>query len=411
MGLIAKLFGNNPARVLEKVEAELAKGQPGRALELLADLGQDLTAGHREHAKELGQRARAARLEQALARATQAEESGYLEDAAEWLALAIEDAPDEATRKSLAEQRENLGDAVKEILREERRQARAERLAREAAVPQADDLPTTTGDALYETLIMALRDDVLERYEERPEPFRHALLALNEGAFDVAMPVFEELASGAPDDPVLQLERGRCRLRTGDAAGALEDFEAAWKVFGDEPIDLALQVSLPGLWAEAALASGEPKKVVQRLARLAEPRNATPEVAELFADALVGTDELEPARKYLARAVDRFHPRPELSWRYARVLDALGQPQAAIDTLEEAIAPACATGNCNRPAAHAGCFRLLIELYLEIAKDPHHRDEALERAGEVLAHMGVDQDGQLEPEDVELVERYHSLAG
>ena len=209
-----------------------------------------------------------------------------------------------------------------------------------------------------------LVEEVGDLYDQRPAAFRTAYIDLNEGRVTEALAAFEALAATVPADPVLQLELGRCRLMLGDPAAALADFEAVWETFGDDSIDLSGEVSLPGLWAEAKLALGDASSVLERLAPLAQPSADRPTLSYHYAHALLAVDSAE-TRGFLASAASRFTGQPMFPYLLAGVLARSGDRQEAIECLEMAIAPSCASGNCKTPPKHLPSLRALVALYLE----------------------------------------------
>ena len=121
----------------------------------------------------------------------------------------------------------------------------------------------------FGALVGTLRDEVADLYLSRPLTFQKAHVDLNEGRLDEARAAYDQLVVADPDDAILRLERGRCRLMAGDPVGAREDLEAAWPALGDEPLDQQEKLSVPLLWAEACLEMDDAEAVIQGLTDLA----------------------------------------------------------------------------------------------------------------------------------------------
>ena len=247
-----------------------------------------------------------------------------------------------------------------------------------------------------------LVEEVAEHYEGRLPAFRIAYVALNEGRVAEAHEAFEILAASADEDPVVRFERGRSRLAVGDVAGAVPDFEAAWPTFGDGALDLTGELSVPGLWAEAMLALGQPVPVIERLVKLADPIDAAP-VSERYAQALMAAERLEDARDFLTAAVAKNPSRDLFAYQLAQTFEQLGERTAAIDCLEIAIAPSCTTG-CAPRQKYLPSFRALVSLYLADESQP-------ERVHELMTVIARALGGRLTSGDHTLLARYYEQIG
>ncbi len=271
----------------------------------------------------------------------------------------------------------------------------------DADAGDAEALPAD--EALYEVFVGSLRDDVAPRYRDRPAGFRRAVLDLGEQREPAAsQAVIEALAEADPDDPVLRLERGRWRFARGDAAGARADLEAAWAAFGDEPLDLGDMLSIPEMWCEAALETGDHAAVLARLEERNELTLSDPELSLFYAEALLAAGEDGEAARFLAESVGHFPRRADLAHLLAATLHRRGDAAGAIEALERSLR-ACGAG-CSPAALHPPSLRLLATVYAE-AGGP------LERLGDVLLLLRGAQGGELEPGDWLLQARYHELAG
>lgn len=422
MGIFSSIFGGDPGKDLDRAEAFLADGHRVRALELAEKVHRKNDQAHAARAEELLQRCRRAVMEQALERSREAEEKGDFHDAADWARAALERAPD-ATDRAAVEGR--LGALLERIEAEEEAAAARTDLfggagagtTRRDENGDGDDDEETLQpeghgwdyESYYYTLIDTLRPDVAERYEDRPEAFQRALVDLQEGQFDSALAALDEQASAAPDDPVLRFERGRARLATGDTAGARDDFAVAWEALGDESLDTAQVLSLPALWAEAALAEGDEQEVADRLEDLAFPGHPAvePSRLEMRIQALGKLGRHDDARKLAAASATHYPKHGAFAYLLARSLLDLEEPQLAFHALERVVIPACAGGRCSGPALYAPSLRLLSKLYLERqgAKPPLDRVETL------LTYAGQAQGGRWTIPDLELMEQLYRAKG
>ncbi len=392
MSFLKRLFSGDPQRDLERAAAQLARGEPERALELARRAGQRSEGAVQEQARALVDQAREASSAAALEKASVAESSEYFEDAAEWISVALEHAS-ETRRGELEARRRSLLERAEE----------AESESWEPPAEAREDSQTELDHGVhYQALIDMLVEDVADLYASRTPAFRAAYVAFNEGRIADAHEAFEALAAAAGEDPVVRFERGRNRLEVGDAEGAATDFEAAWPEFGDQPLDLAGELSVPGLWAEAMLALSRPEPVIERLASLADPIDAAP-LVERYAQALIRAERFEDARDVLAVASNRNPARDAFAYLLALTLDRLGERAAAIDCLEAAIAPSCVTGCASRPK-YLPSFRALASLYLDDESSP-------ERVRELMTEVARALGGRLASGDQALLARYYDQIG
>lgn len=405
MGFLGRLLGGDPQRDLERARAALNKDDLPRALELAQRAVEKGAPEVQAEAGMLVTRARETLIAHAFDKASQAEASGFLEDAEEWLSSALPHAED--GRRSEIEKR--LG-SVRERLAERERLDEVASLEHELGVGGEVETDGEEGsyevglDDHFQALTGMLRDDVADRYDAQPAPFRQAVVGLSEGRADEAVTVLESLLAPEPDDPVLRLERGRVRLVAGDPSSAVDDFEIAWRTFGDAPLDVAGAFSVPSLWAEASLAAGHAKPVIERLTSLAEPSEGREDLVALYGQALLLDSRLEEAKSYLLEVLPRMPGVRELPLLLAQSLVALGDRRSAVDCLESAIAPSCVSGNCAKPPLHRPSVRALIGLYLENGAAP-------DRVRELLGHLARAQQGQLGKADQALLARFYEQQG
>ncbi|MEM6793857.1 MAG: tetratricopeptide repeat protein [Acidobacteriota bacterium] len=362
MGLLGRLFGGDPQKDLDKAR-ELLTRDPAKAL-ALARRHQD---GERSGAAaELVQEARDRLIEKALDTAREVEESEFYEDAVEWLERALEQIEDPAQRQEIEARR---GALLAKI-------AEAEEEGWDEPVQDEDAVPFDES-AQLDAVFDMMHDDIAPLYREQGEVFRSAVSTLLEGRPADALESLDALAEESPEDPALRLERGRCRLLVGDAAGARDDFAAAWESLGDTPLFAGRAESAPGLWADAQIATGDPAPVLERLEELADPDRGRTDLTIPYATALVAAGDSERSEAFLRQALRRMPNVADLSFLYAGVQVALGDRDSAIVVLESVIAPACATGNCSPKALHMPSLRALIGLHEEQGNDARVRELSL----------------------------------
>lgn len=257
MSFFVRLFRKDPRDELGRGEELLSSGRAYDAIQVVRRIETDprfsAAPRLRERARELERRAREVLLSSSLAEAARMEADEEFDEAGDWVDSALEHlaalarlgAADPERAGGLRRRRKGLRDRSRQA-------ARQPTLLRRFGDEEEADGP----DPLYlETrfghLVGALHEEVADLYLHRPLPFQQAYVDLHDGRVAEALAVLDALAVDDPADPVVRLERGRCRLATGDPEGALADFDAAWDVFGDEPLDEAGELSVPALQAEA----------------------------------------------------------------------------------------------------------------------------------------------------------------
>jgi tetratricopeptide (TPR) repeat protein len=312
-----------------------------------------------------------------------------LDEAADRLRLAMEHVDDPRRRRALEER----------ITALEVREAESEKDGWLVAAHQAQQDFESDPETMYRSLVGMLEEGVADHYLERPEDFRLAYVALNDGDAEAARTVFERHAAEDPEDPIPRLELGRCQLQAGNHAEARTYFESVWEAFGDEPIDLAGTLSLPSLWADALLGMEEYEPILERMAELARPEEDSPGLSYRFAVAQMNAGRLSDARDFLMRCALVFEGDQDFALLLARVTEELGDRAEAIQVLEQAIAPSCAVGRCGTPAMHTASLRTLARMHLDQGDNP-------QRAREVLALVARARRGQMEWTDELLLARY-----
>lgn len=404
MGLFSFLFGGDPGAELDKAAGYLETGDPVRALEVARKVEKRGQPAHAMRAQELVSRAQDALVARSVERSREAEEAGDWEDAADWLRAGLERVKDPTQRADLESRLRRVLDRLEE--QREEGLAGSRLFGGAAGGPEEDEFAWDL-ETHYLTLIDTLKPEVMKRYEDRPEAFQRAFVALNEGQLEEARRQLDALvAESAGGDAVLRFERGRARLVTGDARGAREDFEAAWTVLGDDLLDSADSLSVPSLWAEATLETGDPGTVADRLADVAVVRGQDTDLRtlELRGRALLELERYDDARRMLAPAAARFPQHGALPHLLAQALVALGEPELAIHCLETALAPSCSGGRCSGPPPYVPSLRMLSTLYLQQGKK-------IDRVRELLAFSAQAQGGRWGREDFVILARFHEIQG
>ncbi|MEM8931394.1 MAG: hypothetical protein AAGE94_09475 [Acidobacteriota bacterium] len=386
MGLFDRFLGGDPERELTKARRQLDAGRPDKALTMARKLAGRLDGEALAAAETLVDEAREALLNNALEMARHAEESEFWEDAIDWLDRALEQADDGRraeieTRRRAAESRIEAEETVDEA-------PRYRTIADQAA---EDDEDAFDGggfdDTGFDAWLHMLDDEIAAGYRQHLDVLRSSYSALVEERISDALESLDTLAEQYPDDAIVRFERGRARLMADEPAGAAEDLDQAWKQLGDAPLDRAGALSVPALWGEASLLAGAHDAVVDRLADLGNPATGRQDCHLPWARALVATEAFDDAEAVLTRGMRRFKS-PEIPHLLAQILTRSERRDEAIEVLEMAIAPSCATGNCAKPPAHVPSFRALAVLHLS------RGDEAdLERIADLLGHIERAQQG------------------
>jgi tetratricopeptide (TPR) repeat protein len=400
------LFRKDPAELLARAEKLIGRQEAVRTFELLAPLREDPDPEVRARAAALEDRAHAAVLDAALERAADAESDGELAEAADWLSSALEHCQRSGERAELEGRRASLLTRAAE----KRQVSPGMRVwippsldpePEDGAEPDEEPIAGRPSGGGYALLPELLTEEAAARYAGRPRRFREACRAIQEGRPEEAREALEELLAEAPEEPVYRLERGRCRLMLGDAAGARDDLEAVWPSFGDAPLDRAGQFSVPALWADALLDLGEPEPILERLRDLARPAAGNVPLIQPYFMALNLAGEVEAARDYLVEAAGFYPNDSQLAFGLAFIHAKLGEARTAIAILERLVAPSF--DGSERPPEVAA-LRLLASLYLD-------EGGPLDVVGGLLRRATEGRAGRLESEDYRLLARYQEAAG
>ncbi|MCB1034103.1 MAG: tetratricopeptide repeat protein, partial [Acidobacteria bacterium] len=352
MAFLGRLFRRDPRQTLQKAEEWLARGQGVRALHAAEDVAREAEGSLLEEAEDLVRRSHEAIMTNALKEATLSKNVGDWQEAADWLHTALEHCPDEERQEEIRGLREAL-----------LRRAKAEAEESTGVVLAAtDESPLADDEIVYEMLVASFAPEVQELYEDRPEDFRRAVVTMHGGAPEAALEILERLLAKQPQDPVLRLEAGQCRLALGKAVEAREDFEAVEATFGETFLDAGERVSVPVLLATAMLEAGRPAELLERFEGRVDLDQGSRALGQLWSRALLESEQTEEALSAYLTLANRFPGDAELAFEVAQILDAEGYEEEAIARLERVVAPSCSTGNCSRPALFLPAARLLASL-------------------------------------------------
>ena len=217
MGFFSKFTRPAWEKAAEKAEKAAKRGEGGAAVRLFDDA--IAKAPDDEKARLSDARAVVARevYQTNIEQGEQRESAGHLDRALDHFELALEFAPDDATK-------EDARDAVNRIA-VQRREAKdaAKSPAFRAEALELDD------DQTYGVLIGALPDEVADEYETLDSEFRRAFMMMHRGELDDAIAHFRSL--GDDHAPAL-VELGRCLRGNDDVKGAIVAFS---KVEGLRP--------------------------------------------------------------------------------------------------------------------------------------------------------------------------------
>ncbi len=405
MGWLKGLFASDPREQLRKAEGRL-EGTPERALELALEIPHAEDDEAADEVRTFIARARQRIVEQALEKAKASEAEEYFADAAEWLEAAIEHTADADKKVTLKERRREL--LRQELLLEEAEDGMDGPAVTVHRQVEASVLsPELDVDDLYLSLVDMFKEPVAERYQRQGQDFRRLFLQFQQAEMDgleEGLSRLLETPGSEADQAVVQLERGRLRLLVGDISAARQDFEACWQAWGDDTLDLADTLSLPGLWAEAKLIEQDFDDIVQRLAELAQPDNGRLDVALPYAQALVLSQRLDEAAPFLRDAMGYFPSNQDFPQLYAVTLAGSGNAQEAMACLEMAIAPSCASGHCSKPPMHIPSLQMLLSLHVTSGSD----EGRLRKLATLLVEHRRDQ---LSGEDHRLLAAVHHKLG
>lgn len=397
MGMLDRMFSSDPQKDLDRAAQQLEKGAVEKALSLASRALKKQPES--TQAQALVAQVRDVQVRDYIYSADRCEASGCPEDAVEWLTRALDLVRDSGKRLELERRIEGLTEGDEEP-------APVEPTQRSCLAPEEPEpAPQATDDEdRYQILLAMLTEEHARRIEDKPEVFRQAYLALNDGHVAQARDMFQSMLQEDDRDPVVLFEHARCLMIEGRVDEAAPELEAAWEGLGDADLDEAGTLSAPALWAEANLFLGREARVLERIEPMADPQNGREMLSLLYARALEQVGRPEDAISVLIRAKRAFPNQPLVPFMLAMLLDGLDETDDAIAVLEQAIAPSCSTGGCAAPPLHLPSMRLLIALVM--------KDEArLPRAEALFRQLGRAQAGRFTSDDLRLLARFHQARG
>lgn len=288
---------------------------------------------------------------------------------------------------------------IRESRSAEEERARAEQNARLLAV---DPLGVTGGPSWLDPETPDVPEDaeelaqrlalLIEQYPEAlrktvpalGEPFARAVLALDEGQAEVALPILTEL----PDDqPLVWWERARTAHHFGDLKATAQALRSFAQYAGGHH---AIGANHTGVYLAQVLA--EAGDVQGGLRVLRDVRATRPDVGGfLFAQLLYASGAL-PESEAVLSALIRSHPgEPALYTMLARVRVAGQHRVEAMRALEACLEVTCCTpGKCGSKAPDLETHRMLATLYLEDGVEVARGLELAGTAGSLVRQVSWD---------------------
>ncbi len=368
MSFLSRLFGTDPASLVQKGEQALQSGQPAdaldrfrRALEASPD---DADLAHRA---EEGLTAASDKLvAMNLEEADLSQEAGEIESAAHHLETALGLCRDARQRKRVESRLAMLDEALAA-------QDEPQRLFTSEGAVGEDMLPEDQWEHLVATLI----DEVAEDYEERPQAFRAAVLALNEGEAGRARETFEAMLAEDDDDPLVRFELGRTLLVSEEFDEAAKQFALARADIGFDPLDRVGLLHPALLEGDALLNARKPAEAIALLDEAMDELGEDTALLFLRARAEGAKGDLDAMVRSLTEVL-------KLSPKLMEAVMLLGQARlqrgnsaGAIDVLEDGIKRHCASGTCAAQPTPVGAARLLARAYLDEERDPGRVEDLL----------------------------------
>ncbi len=223
---------------------------------------------------------------------------------------------------------------------------------------QADALRTRLA-LIHESYPEALRG----RMFELPPSFAEAVLALEEGQFEVALKLLMELDS---NEPLVLHELARTALALGDVKAAARTW-MAFAVQAGGHYEIGAQHTAVNL----AQCHAQLGQLDQGIAVLTKARETDPHLGGmLLASMLEATGDLPQAESVLTGLTKRHGHQGDIALLLARVRHRAGHRIAAMQTLETSLGESqCTPGKCGYRPPHLGVHRMLALMYLEDGKD------------------------------------------
>ncbi|MFT4628005.1 MAG: tetratricopeptide (TPR) repeat protein [Myxococcota bacterium] len=221
-------------------------------------------------------------------------------------------------------------------------------------------------------------EDLRERVRDLGAPFAKAVLDLDDGRPDLALPVLLELSD---DDPLVCWERARVAMAMGDSRAAARSLRHLGELLGGHRAfgQLHSGALLAQMLAETGDVAGGLR--VLRNVRSAEPKVGGP----LFAALLEANGDLKESESVLV-ALLKDHPGAQtLYGQLARVRLKGGHRKQAMRALEASFAYTCGTpGRCGYQPPDLANTRMLATLYLEDGVEIERASELADKAASLV---------------------------
>jgi len=398
MGLFSKLFKKDPQEELARLEAMIKMGEHGeKTLKLALKLEASSDTSIQGRASQLATQVKASHIADYLESASRSEANGNTADAIDWMKTALP--------LATGTEKENILLRIRNLEEgDSNTPARPLISARTKSDPVESDEDEIDFDMHFDMLMGMFEPHVADLYQSLPRQFHEAFVTFNSGDVPRAKEIIQPMLEAKPNDPVLQLERGRCAKFDGDYELARDLFAKAWPHFGDIALDHSQTLSIPTLWADVMLELGESEEVIRCLEPLADPKNDFPLMSQTYALALEDAGHYPEAKKFLVSAGSRFNHSANFPFLLSRVMVSMDDANGAINVLEHTAGAACSSGNCGTGIKHPASIRMLISLYLSHGKN-------LPRVGELLMHLESGLKGMLSKEDLLMTAEFHRLSG
>ena len=377
MSFLRRLFGADPAKLVEQGERALSANQPAEALDRfrrardaapeLPELGERAGLGLAEAANQL--------VRMNIDEADLSQEAGDLESTVHHLQTALDLCQTDEQRARVEARQCLLEDALQG-------QAEPQRLfTTEGAI--ADHM---SPEEQWENLLATLDDDVAEDYLERDARFRNAVLALNDGRPGEAEPVFREVVAEDPDDVLGHFELGRTLLLMEQFEEAARELALARAEVGFDPLDRTGLLQIALLEGDALVHSGQPRAALDLVTAALEERGDDVSLLFLRGRAERTLGEHDALETTMGRVVALSPQLVDAAIVLAESRIQRGELDGAAEALEAGIKRHCATGTCRAQAVSVPAARLLVTIYLDQGKRPDRvRDLLMQIAG---AHEG-----------------------
>jgi len=395
MSFLRRLFGSDPAKLVEQGERALTGNQPAEALDRFhraraaagdsPEIVERVDRGLTEAANQL--------VTMNIAEADLSQEAGDLESAMHHLQTAQDLCQTDQQRARVEARLDLLDDALQG-------QDEPQRLfTNEGAIGEE-----LTPEEQWEHLLATLDDDVAEDYLDRDTGYRDSVLALNDGRPAEAEPVFREAIAEDSEDVLAHFELGRTLLLMEKFEEAAQELAVARQEVGFDPLDRMgiLQIAL--MEGDALVHSRQPRRALELVTAALEEREDDVSLLFLRARAERALAEHDALETTMARVMALSPQLVDAAIVLAESRIQRGDLHGAPEALEGGVKRHCATGTCKAQPISAPAARLLATIYLDQGKRP-------QRVREVLVQLAGALEGHRPWNDLVLWGRLHKLNG